>query len=230
MTELLKDIIIILIPIFLGLLGAWIRFSIKAWVKENGHCCLKNGCLSKFKKVMKDIIKRGKIMSRVIVFKKNTPWGTVRDARNNIVYRHVINFVDNNNNFSQNLKDEFIDEQLCSVGEDYKTLLFQAQPLPLKYIDELNIQFTATLNNQNNRFRTTAELEMSDFAAIKINNEIRFYVLNVIERSAERVVLVETLISSLLIIYNSMMKEKTISFNHIWTDLILIWSQIEKIN
>ena len=129
-------------------------------------------------------------MARVVVFKKNTPWGTVRDSRNNIVYRHIINFVDNNNNFSQNLKDEFINNFLCEAGEDYKKLLDEAQPLPFKYIDELNISFTATVKNQNNRFNSTAELEMSDFAIVKINDETRFYVLSVAERTAKRVVFV----------------------------------------
>ena len=129
-------------------------------------------------------------MAKVIVFKKNTPWGTVRDARNNIVYRHIINFIDENNNFSQALKDEFVNEFLCEQGENYKTLLDQGEQINFKYIDELNIQFTATIKNQNNRFSSTEQLEMSDFAVVKVNNEIRFYVLSVLERTAKRIVFV----------------------------------------
>ena len=127
-------------------------------------------------------------MAKVVVFKKNTPWGTVRDARNNIVYRHVINFVDENNTFQQSLKDEFVNEYLCKTGENYKTLLSNSEQIAFKYIDELNIQFSSTLKNQQNRFSSTEELEMSDFAAVQINSEIRFYVLNVVERTAKRVV------------------------------------------
>ena len=129
-------------------------------------------------------------MAKVIVFKKNSPWGTVRDAKNNIVYRHIINFVDHDNNFSQVLKDEFVNEFFCSPGEDYKDLLNKSESIPFKYIDELNVQFTATLKNQQNRFSSTSELEMSDFAAVKIGSEIRFYVLSVISRTADRIVFI----------------------------------------
>ena len=127
-------------------------------------------------------------MAKVVVFKKNSPWGTIRDAKNNIVYRHVLNFIDENNQFSQVLKDEFINANLCVAGEDYKQLLNDSKPLPLKYLDELNIQFVATLKNQNNRFSSTFELEMSDFAIIQDGSNIRFYVLSVLERSAERII------------------------------------------
>ena len=46
-------ILVVITPI-----AVWIKWSIKKWVKDNGHCCLKNGCLTQFKRVMKDVIKK----------------------------------------------------------------------------------------------------------------------------------------------------------------------------
>ena len=57
-------IISILTPI-ICVVGAWVKWSIKHYlkdivkkeVKKNNHCCLTNGCLKQFKKVIKEVVK-----------------------------------------------------------------------------------------------------------------------------------------------------------------------------
>ena len=39
-------------------LAIWIRWSVKTWIKLNGHCCMKNGCLPKLIKELKKEMKK----------------------------------------------------------------------------------------------------------------------------------------------------------------------------
>ena len=50
------ELIIVALPSIFLILN-WVATK---YIKERGHCCLKNGCLGQFKKIIKEVIKEVK--------------------------------------------------------------------------------------------------------------------------------------------------------------------------
>lgn len=133
--------------------------------------------------------------AKIVIFKNNSPWGVIKHATKGNIYKHIINFIDNNGNFSQALKNEFIndyllDQKLKAKGKTYLDALNAVSDCPFTIQNELIINFSVNLKQQNSSgqtFNSFDELSNSDICVIKYENIIKFYTLKVIQKSVNRI-------------------------------------------
>lgn len=120
-------------------------------------------------------------MVKLLIFKHNSPWGVIKDAIKGNIYKHVVNFVDKNGNYSDALKNEFINEFLIGdKTKDWKVILDSKKELAITPLNELKFRFKTTKEQQG---LTTEELINSDMCVIKDwEGNVKFYTLLLLKR------------------------------------------------
>lgn len=102
---------------------------------------------------------------KVLITKKNSPWGIIVRPIADNVYKHIINFPD------PTKRDEFINEQLFYPGDNYKTLFNSIKHIGNPRSNEQELNFRISIDTYKSLGYKFDDLINKDYAILEIENE-----------------------------------------------------------